>query len=237
MRTEKLHPSRILFEDNHLIAVIKEAGELVQGDQTGDIPLIEKVKGYIRHKYNKPGEAYVGMIHRLDRPVSGIVLFAKSRKALSRMNELFREDQVEKTYWALVEKKPQELSAELTNWLSKDNEKNRVKAYDKEGKGSKKATLTYSYLGTANHKFLLEVKPKTGRPHQIRVQLAKIGLPISGDLKYGSERGRGHLIYLHAKELSFVHPVRKEKVTLLCPLPDETNWRFFREYDAHYKAN
>ncbi|MCB9246544.1 MAG: RluA family pseudouridine synthase [Flavobacteriales bacterium] len=232
MRKDTIDRNRILFEDNHLIAVNKEAGELVQGDHTGDVPLIDKVKEYIRRTYDKPGEAYLGMIHRLDRPVSGIVLFAKSSKALSRMNELFRIDEVEKTYWALVERKPKELSAELTNWLSKDNEKNRVKAYDKESKGSKKAVLSYAYLGTANHKFLLEVKPKTGRPHQIRVQLAKIGLPISGDLKYGSERGRGHMIYLHAKELSFVHPVRKERITLRCPLPDETNWRFFREFDA-----
>jgi 23S rRNA pseudouridine1911/1915/1917 synthase len=221
----------ILFEDNHLIAIAKDAGVLVQGDATGDVPLSDLVKAYIKKKYDKPGDVYLGTTHRLDRPVSGIVLFAKTSKALTRINEMFRTDQIQKTYWALLDRKPKELSAVLIHWLSKDPNKNLAKAHDREVKNSKKSELSYNYIATANHKFLIEVKPKTGRPHQIRVQLAKMGMPISGDLKYGAEKGRGNFIYLHAKSLSFLHPVKKERITLRCPLPKEMNWQFFKEFE------
>jgi len=227
---EKLTEKDIIFEDNHLIAVCKEAGDLVQTDITGDRALNEMVKSYIKRKYKKPGDVYLGTIHRLDRPVSGLVIFAKTSKALTRMNALFRDNEISKTYYALLEKKPKDLSGVLVNYLTKDHDKNISKAWDKEVKKSKKAELEYAYIGTANHKFLVKVNPKTGRPHQIRVQLAKAGMPISGDLKYGASKGRGNYIYLHSFSLEFIHPVRKEKVTLRCPFPDEVNWRFFKEF-------
>lgn len=220
----------ILYEDNHLIAVNKPGGILVQGDQTGDKCLSEYVKDYIKRKYKKPGDVYLGTIHRIDRPVSGLVIFAKTSKALTRMNKLFQENKIKKTYFALLQKKPRQLSEDLTHWLVKMQDKNITKAHDKEVKRSKKSELTYNYIGTANHKFLIQVNPKTGRSHQIRAQLAKIGYPISGDLKYGSRKGKGNYIYLHSKSLEFVHPVKKEKVILQCPLPDELNWDFFKEF-------
>ncbi len=220
----------ILFEDNHLIAVNKPGGILVQGDQTGDRTLSDYVKSYIKKKYNKPGDVYLGTIHRIDRPVSGLVIFAKTSKALTRMNKLFEERQIKKTYFALLQKKPRSLSEDLTHWLVKMEDKNITRAFDKEVKRSKKCELTYNYIGTSNHKFLIQVSPKTGRSHQIRTQLAKIGFPISGDLKYGSRKGKGNYIYLHSKSLEFVHPVKKEKVILQCPLPDEDNWNFFKQF-------
>jgi len=222
----------IVYEDNHLIAVNKPAGMLVQADDTGDVALNKIVADFLKEKYNKPGDAFIGTIHRLDRPVSGLVLFAKTSKALSRMNALFREKKISKTYLALTDKKPDELSDTLVHYLVKDTDRNHTRATLKETSGSKRAELSYSYIGTANHKFLLLVNPVTGRPHQIRVQLAKIGLPIVGDLKYGSPKGRGNFIYLHAKSLDFLHPVKKERIILHCPLPDETNWRFFESFDG-----
>ncbi|MCB0733888.1 MAG: RluA family pseudouridine synthase [Flavobacteriales bacterium] len=224
--------SAILYEDNHLIAVHKPAGMLVQSDETGDRALNDYVAGYIKRKYNKPGDAFVGTIHRLDRPVSGLVLFAKTSKALSRMNELFRDKKIQKTYLALVDSRPEKLSDTLVHYLTKDTQKNSARAFLKPGKDTKRAELSYDYIGTANHKYLIRVKPVTGRPHQIRVQLAKIGLPIVGDLKYGSPRGRGNFIYLHAKSLEFIHPVKKEKILLRCPLPDDVNWRFFESFEG-----
>lgn len=221
----------IIYEDNHLIAVNKPAGMLVQGDITGDKCLADYVKDYIKKKYKKPGDVYLGTIHRLDRPVSGLVIFARTSKALTRMNAIFKEKKVVKTYFALLQKKPRSLSEDLTHWLVKLDDKNITKAYDKEVKGSKKSMLTYNYIGTANHKFLVRVNLHTGRSHQIRAQLARIGFPISGDLKYGSRKGRGNFIYLHSKSLEFVHPVKKEKLLLQCPLPDEENWRFFKEFE------
>lgn len=219
----------IIYEDNHLIAVCKPSGTLVQGDSTGDVPLSDLVKQYIKKEYNKPGEVFLGTIHRLDRPVSGLVVFAKTSKALTRMNALFRDKEIKKTYYALVEKKPKKLADRLVHYLTKDSSRNIARAHLKEVKNSKRAVLEYQYINTANHKFLLKVSPETGRPHQIRVQLAKMGCPISGDLKYGSGRGRDTLIYLHAFSLEFIHPVKKEKIILHCPLPDEMNWNFFRE--------
>lgn len=220
----------IIYEDNHLIAVNKPAGILVQGDVTGDPCLSDYIKAYIRKKYNKPGEAYLGTIHRLDRPVSGVVIFAKTSKALTRMNKMMQDHSIKKTYYALLQKKPRKLSEDLTHWLVKMEDKNVSRAHDKEVKRSKKCMLTYNYLGTANHKFLIQVNLKTGRSHQIRVQMAKIGFPISGDLKYGSRKGKGSFIYLHSKSLEFIHPVKKEKLLLQCPLPDEENWNFFSDF-------
>lgn len=222
--------SSIIYEDNHLIAVNKPAGVLVQGDITGDTCLSDYVKAYIKKKYNKPGDVYLGTIHRLDRPVSGVVIFARTSKALTRMNKMMQEHSITKTYYALLQKKPRELSEDLTHWLVKMEDKNITRAHDKEVKRSKKSELTYNYIGTANHKFLIQVHLKTGRSHQIRAQLAKIGSAISGDLKYGSRKGKGNFIYLHAKSLAFIHPVTKEKVLLQCPLPVEENWNFFREF-------
>jgi 23S rRNA pseudouridine1911/1915/1917 synthase len=220
----------ILYEDNHLIAVSKPAGMLVQGDNTGDQALDAWTKAYIKKAKNKPGNVYLGVIHRIDRPVSGLVLFAKTSKALTRMNELFRDNKIQKTYYALADKKPKKLSQTLINFIEKDKKKNRAVIRNKGSKHAKSSELTYHYIGTANHKFLLRVLPKTGRPHQIRVQLSHMGNPIVGDLKYGSEQGKGHFIYLHAYSLDFIHPVTKEKITLQCPLPDEMNWNFFNEY-------
>ncbi len=220
----------IVYEDNHLIAVNKPAGILVQGDITGDTCLSDYIKAYIKKKYNKPGDVYLGTIHRLDRPVSGVVIFAKTSKALTRMNKMMQEHSIKKTYYALLQKKPRELSEDLTHWLVKMEDKNISRAHDKEVKRSKKCQLTYNYLGTANHKFLIQVNLKTGRSHQIRAQMAKIGFPISGDLKYGSRKGKGNFIYLHSKSLEFIHPVKKEKLLLQCPLPDEENWNFFRDF-------
>jgi 23S rRNA pseudouridine1911/1915/1917 synthase len=219
----------IVYEDNHLIAVSKPAGVLVQADRTGDQALSESVKEYIKKKYKKPGDVFLGTIHRLDRPVSGLVVFAKTSKALSRMNALFRDKEIQKTYFALCDRKPKKLAQKLVHWLTKDNYKNLARAHEKEVKESKRAELEYQYISSANHKNLLRVQPKTGRPHQIRVQLAKMGCPIHGDLKYGADRGRDTFIYLHAYSLAFIHPVKKEKLTLYCPLPNEVNWNFFRD--------
>ncbi len=225
-----LTKDRILYEDNHLIAVFKAAGDLVQGDKTGDITLSDMVKDYIKRKYKKPGDVYLGTIHRLDRPVSGIVVFARTSKALTRMNNMFRDDEIQKTYYALLDRKPKDLSGVLKHYLTKDHNRNVAKASDRKSKGGKEAELEYAYIGTSNHKFLIRIMPKTGRPHQIRVQLSKVGMPISGDLKYGASSGRGQYIYLHAFQLEFIHPVRKEKITLRCPFPDELNWNFFKEF-------
>ncbi|MCB9263206.1 MAG: RluA family pseudouridine synthase [Flavobacteriales bacterium] len=223
--------SAILFEDNHLIAINKPAGLLVHDELSYDKTLTDYVKEYIKTEYDKPGDVFLGVIHRIDRPVSGLVIFAKTSKALTRMNELFKEKKLKKIYYALVQKKPQKLSDDLTHWLVKNKEKNVTKAYDKEVKDSKKSQLSYDYIGTANHKFLLKIYLHTGRSHQIRAQLAKIGYPISGDLKYGSWKGKGNYIYLHSKSLEFIHPVKKEKLLLQCPLPNEENWNFFQSFE------
>jgi len=226
----KLNKSDIIYEDNHLIAVSKPAGMLVQGDKTGDVCLADLVKQYIKVKYKKPGDVYLGVIHRVDRPVSGLVLFARTSKALSRMNKLFQERDIEKSYLTLVHKKPSILSQELTHYLVKNSEKNITKAYDKPGKNGKKSVLTYNYIAAGNHRHLLQIDLHTGRSHQIRAQLSRIGYPISGDVKYGNKKGKGNYIYLHSWKMRFIHPVKKEEVILRCPLPDEMNWNFFKEY-------
>ena len=218
----------VLYEDNHIIVVNKTASEIVQGDKTGDTPLSETVKQYLKEKYNKPGNVFLGVTHRLDRPVSGLVVFAKTSKALSRLNDMFRNSEVKKTYWAIVRNRPQELEGELTNWLVRNEKQNKSYAYDKEVKDSKKAVLCYKTIGHSQNYHLLEVDLKTGRHHQIRCQLAKMGCPIKGDLKYGSPRSNPDgSICLHARRIAFVHPVSKESIEIEAPVPSGNLWNGF----------
>ncbi|MGB3183677.1 MAG: RNA pseudouridine synthase [Cyclobacteriaceae bacterium] len=227
--TKKFAPYfTVAYEDNHLIIVNKKAGVLVQGDQTGDVPLAEHVKDYLRIKYDKPGNVFCGVIHRLDRPVSGLVILAKTSKGLERMNTLFRNRQVNKTYWAIVKRKPRYPEAKLTHWLKKDPSRNVTTAYDDEEEGAQKAELRYALLGKLNDHYLLEVYPLTGRPHQIRVQLAAMGCPIRGDIKYGFSKPNSHgNINLHAKNLDFIHPIKKEPVKVLGGVPADQFWEQF----------
>ena len=218
----------VVYEDNHIIVVNKTASEIVQGDKTGDTPLSETVKQYLKEKYNKPGNVFLGVTHRLDRPVSGLVVFAKTSKALSRLNEMFRNGEEKKTYWAIVKNRPQELEGELTNWLVRNEKQNKSYAYDKEVKDSKKAVLCYKTIGHSQNYHLLEVDLKTGRHHQIRCQLAKMGCPIKGDLKYGSPRSNPDgSICLHARRIAFVHPVSKESIEIEAPVPSGNLWNGF----------
>ena len=215
----------VLYEDNHLIAVKKNAGDIVQSDQTGDKTLAEEVKSYIKRKYKKPGDVFLGIIHRLDRPVGGVVIFARTSKSLSRMNALFREKKMAKTYWAIVEEKPPFENGELVNWLKKNQEKNRSRAYDSEVKESKKAELTYRLLGRSRHYYYLEIQPKTGRHHQIRIQLAHLGCKIKGDVKYGAKRtNKDGSIHLFARSLAFTHPIKKEKIIIRANPPIDPLW-------------
>ncbi|MCX6291517.1 MAG: RNA pseudouridine synthase [Bacteroidetes bacterium] len=221
---------QVLYEDNHLLAINKRAGDIVQGDKTGDKPLSELVKDYLKEKYNKPGAAFIGVVHRIDRPVTGIVLFARTSKALERINELFREQKVKKTYWAIVKNKPQDENGTLIHYLKKDEAKNKSKAYDKEVPGALRAWLDYKVIGKSDNYYLLEINPKTGRHHQIRVQLATMGCPIKGDVKYGFDRtNEDASIHLHARKISFIHPVKKEEITIVAPVPDEKLWKYFEE--------
>ena len=218
----------VVYEDNHIIVVNKTASEIVQGDKTGDTPLSETVKQYLKEKYNKPGNVFLGITHRLDRPVSGLVVFAKTSKALTRLNDMFRNGKVKKTYWAIVRNRPQELEGELTNWLVRNEKQNKSYAYDKEVKDSKKAVLCYKTIGHSQNYHLLEVDLKTGRHHQIRCQLAKMGCPIKGDLKYGSPRSNPDgSICLHARRIAFVHPVSKESIEIEAPVPSGNLWNGF----------
>ncbi len=218
----------VLYEDNHIIVVNKSASEIVQGDKTGDMPLSDMVKAYLKEKYQKPGNVFVGVTHRLDRPVSGLVVFAKTSKALSRLNEMFRVGQVQKTYWAIVKNEPRQPEGELLHWMVRNEKQNKSYAYDREVKDSKKALLRYRMIGRSDNYALLEVELMTGRHHQIRCQLAKMGCPIKGDLKYGSPRSNPDgSISLHARRISFVHPVSKELIELEAPLPDDKLWHCF----------
>ena len=223
----------ILYEDNHIIAVNKQVSDIVQADKTGDEPLSEQVKAYIKKKYNKPGEVYLGIPHRVDRPVSGVVLFAKTSKALTRLNKMFQEHdkEITKIYWAIVGNLPEQDEATLTHYLVRDSEKNKSYAYARPKAGAKEAILEYKLLGAGKRYYLLEVKLCTGRHHQIRCQLAKIGCPIKGDLKYGFPRSNeGGGISLHARSITLNHPVKNEPLTVTAPPPPEDAlWRFFYE--------
>jgi 23S rRNA pseudouridine1911/1915/1917 synthase len=221
----------ILFEDNHLIAVNKRAGDIVQIDDTGDEPLDEQVKKYIAAKYNKPNGAFLGVVHRLDRPVSGVILFAKTSKALERINLMFKSREMKKTYWAVVRNRPQPTEGNLVHWLVKNSQKNVTKAHDKEVAGSQRAELNYKLIGELNGYYLIEVDPITGRPHQIRVQLSTLDCPIVGDNKYGYPRGSlKKSICLHARKLQFIHPVKKEPMSIFAPLPQDGFWERFEGF-------
>lgn len=218
----------VLFEDNHLIAVNKRVGDITQGDKTGDLPLSEVVKEYIKRKYNKPGEVFLGVVHRIDRPTSGVVLFARTSKALTRLNEMFKKRAVQKTYWAVVKKAPPKSSDRLEDWLYKVQKKNKSFVGDKSRSDAKRGVLTYELIGSSNDYHLLQVTPETGRHHQIRAQLAHIGCPIKGDLKYGFDRSNPDGgIHLHARQLEFTHPVRKTNLKITAPVPDDVLWKFF----------
>ena len=218
----------VVYEDNHIVVVNKTSSEIVQGDKTGDTPLSEMVKQYLKEKYNKPGNVFIGVTHRLDRPVSGLVVFAKTSKALPRLNEMFRNGEVKKTYWAIVKECPKETEGELVHYLVRNEKQNKSYAYDKEVKNSKKAVLHYKLIGHSQNYYLLEVDLKTGRHHQIRCQLAKMGCPIKGDLKYGSPRSNPDgSICLHARTVQFFHPVSKEMIRLTAPVPEGNLWNGF----------
>ncbi|HTL81981.1 MAG TPA: RNA pseudouridine synthase [Bacteroidia bacterium] len=219
----------ILFEDNHLIAINKKPGEIVQADKTGDAPMGDAIKEFLKKKYNKPGEVFLGVIHRLDRPVSGVVLFAKTSKALARMNELFRDRATKKIYWAVVSKKPEKESGILVHWLKKNEKLNKSFASEKEVKDSLRCELEYKLLASSDNYHLLEIIPLTGRSHQIRVQLATMGCIIKGDLKYGAKRSNPDgSIHLHARKLEFTHPVKNEPVSIVADPPDESLWNYFK---------
>lgn len=221
----------VVYEDNHIIVVNKKPSEIVQGDKTGDTPLSEMVKHYLKEKYQKPGNVFVGVTHRLDRPVSGLVIFAKTSKALSRLNDMFRLGEVHKVYWAIVKHPPIEQTGELCHWLVRNEKQNKSFAYDHEVKNGKKAVLRYSHIGSSERYHLLEVELMTGRHHQIRCQLAKMGCPIKGDLKYGADRSNPDgSICLHARRVSFIHPVSKLPIELEAALPSGSLWKEFGQY-------
>ena len=218
----------VLYEDNHLIAINKRAGDIVQTDETGDEPLEEKVKKYIAQKYNKPNGAFLGVVHRLDRPVSGLILFAKTSKALDRMNALFKSREIKKTYYAVVRKRPEPTEDTIVSWLVKNPQKNVTRAYEMEVGNGQRSELSYKLVGELEGYSLLEVNPVTGRSHQIRVQLSSIGCPIVGDNKYGYPRGSlRKSICLHARRLQFIHPIKKEPVEIVAPMPKDGFWEKF----------
>lgn len=215
----------VVYEDNHIIIINKQSGEIVQGDKTGDTPLSDIVKQYIKEKYNKPGNVFLGVVHRLDRPVSGLVVFAKTSKALSRLNEMFRTGDVHKTYWAIVKKNDIAPEATLTDWLTRNERQNKSYAHNREVPGAKKAVLSYKVRSMSDNYMLLEVRLMTGRHHQIRCQLAHMGCPIKGDLKYGSPRSNPDgSISLMSHRVEFVHPVSKETIAVEAPVPDDRLW-------------
>ena len=217
---------QVLFEDNHMVIVNKRAGDITQGDKTGDKPLSDIVKEYIKDKYNKPGNVYLGVVHRLDRPTSGIIIFARTSKALERLNKMLREKTIRKTYWAVVKNQPKKASDTLINFLKKNPKNNKSTAYNKEIDGSKKAILHYKTLKKLDNYSLLEVDLETGRHHQIRCQLSTIGLPIKGDLKYGFNRSnKDGSIHLHARKINFTHPVTKEDINITAPVPNDVIWK------------
>ncbi|MGB1103607.1 MAG: RluA family pseudouridine synthase [Crocinitomicaceae bacterium] len=219
---------RVLYEDNHLIVINKPAGALVQGDKTGDLPIGEHVKAYLKKKYNKPGDVFLGVVHRLDRPTSGIVLFARTSKALSRMNALFKGNQIKKTYWAITEKAPKNSNGKLIDFLKKTERNNKSAVVKENTSGAKQAELDFQLRGKGDRYAFVEVNPVTGRHHQIRVQLSNMGCIIKGDLKYGAKRSnKDGSICLHARKLTFTHPVKKEPITIIAPTPTDNLWSAF----------
>ncbi len=228
--SEIIDEQQILFEDNHIIIINKKPSEIVQGDKTGDVPLSEKLKIYLKKKYNKPGNVFVGVVHRIDRPVSGIVIFAKTSKALSRINIIFNKREIKKKYLAVVEAKPQYESGNLIHYLVKEEKQNKSYVRNKDAKGASRAELNYNLIASSDNYYLLEVELLTGKHHQIRAQLAAIGCPIKGDLKYGAKRSnKDASIHLHAYKADFIHPVNLQKIEIIAPLPDETLWNYFAE--------
>ncbi len=221
---------QVIFEDNHLIAINKRPGEISQGDKTNDIPLVESIKDYLKNKYNKPGNVYAGLIHRIDRPVSGVLIFAKTSKAGERMSQIIRDRQFKKTYWAIVKNKPLQETAMLKHYLLKNEKMNKSFAYAEKKGDSKEAILQYNLIAASERYFLLEVDPQTGRHHQIRAQLAAIGCPIKGDLKYGFDRSnKDGSVSLHARKLEFIHPIKNEPVIITADPPEDPVWNAFME--------
>jgi len=215
----------VLYEDNHIIVINKRPGDIVQGDKTGDVPLNEIVKQYVKKKYNKPGKVFLGVVHRIDRPTSGVVVFARTSKALSRLNKLFSQKLAKKTYWAIVKNKPNKEQGTLEHWLLRNTKQNKSYAHIKEVSNSKKAILDYQILKKLNNYYLLEIDLKTGRHHQIRAQLAAINCPIKGDLKYGFDRSnKNGSIHLHARSIEFLHPVGKKPISLTAPAVEDPIW-------------
>lgn len=218
----------ILYEDNHIIAVNKRPSDIVQGDKTGDTPLSDFVKQYVKEKYDKPGEVFIGTVHRIDRPVSGIVLFARTSKALARLNAMFQSKEIQKTYWAVVKNRPEKENGKLIHYLIKNEAKNMSRAFEKETPGALRSELDYELICSLDNYHLLEVKPQTGRHHQIRVQLSKMGCPIKGDLKYGFDRSnKDKSIHLHARKIEFIHPIKKENIIIVAPAPNDVLWNEF----------
>ncbi|MDX1651679.1 MAG: RluA family pseudouridine synthase [Brumimicrobium sp.] len=220
----------VLYEDNHLIAVNKSAGDITQGDKTGDETLPDKVKSWLKEKYDKPGNVFCGVIHRIDRPTSGIVILAKTSKGLARMNALFQKKQIQKTYWAIVEDKPNTDSGALSHYLRKNDKQNKSYVVEKDTPEAKHAELDFKLLASSDRYHLLEINPRTGRHHQIRTQLAHIGCVIKGDLKYGAKRSNGDgSISLHARKIEFTHPVSQEPVSFIAPVPEDGLWKWFEK--------
>lgn len=224
------HSLEILFEDNHIIVINKKASQITQGDKTGDETLPDQIKAYLKEKYNKPGNVFCGVVHRLDRPTSGIIIFAKTSKALERLNKQFHDKTTSKTYWAIVEQKPEKKQQELIHYLKKNEKQNKSYASLTETKDSKKAILTYTLKASSDKYHLLEVQLETGRHHQIRCQLATVGCIIKGDVKYGAKRSNiDASISLHARKLTFSHPISKEEITLIAPVPNDSLWSWFEK--------
>lgn len=224
------NPNNIIYEDNHILAYNKQVGDIVQGDKTGDQPLSEIIKVFIKERDAKPGNVFLGVTHRIDRPTTGVVIFAKTSKALERMNELFRDGGMAKTYWAIVKNRPEKKEGLLVNFLVRNEKQNKSYAYDEPKKDSKEARLSYKVIAQSDNYSLLEVALMTGRHHQIRAQLSKIGSPIKGDLKYGFSRSNPDGgICLHARKVEFVHPVKKERLVIEAPVPDDALWKYFEK--------
>lgn len=220
-----LNTLKVLFEDNHFIVINKQSGDIVQGDKTGDTPLSDLVKMYLKNKYNKPGNVFIGVTHRLDRPTTGVVVFAKTSKALERFNKMLRDKKIDKTYWAIVKNKPKKVEDTLVGYLKKNPKNNKSTTFNFETEGAKKAILHYKLIQSLNNYHLLEIDLETGRHHQIRCQLSAIGSPIKGDLKYGFDRSnKDGSIHLHARKIAFIHPVTLEPVKIIAPLPVDAIW-------------